>query len=308
MPGPAAAGHLERGGGEPRRAHVLDADDRVGLHQLEARLEEQLLGERVADLHGRALLFRLLVELGGRHRRAVDAVAPRLRADVDHRIADAGRFSLEDHPLARDPESEDVDEDVAVVRRMERGLAADRRDADAVAVAGDPADDAVDEVLHARRVERSEPERVERRDRARAHGEDVAEDPADAGRRPLVGLDERRVVVRLHLECGEPAVADVDHAGVLARPLHDARPGGGELPQVNAARFVRAVLGPHDREDAELEVVRLAPEDLPDPVELVGRKAVRGDEGGGDLRVLHGAIVSVDNAACGGKCRMQNAK
>ena len=54
MPVPAAR-HLERRAGEPRRAHVLDADDRVGAHQLEARLEQALLGERVADLHGRAL-------------------------------------------------------------------------------------------------------------------------------------------------------------------------------------------------------------------------------------------------------------
>jgi hypothetical protein len=55
-------------------------------------------------------------------------------------------------------------------------------------------------------------------DRARAHGEDVAQDAADAGRRALIGLDEGRVVVALHLEDGGVAVADVDDAGVLARP------------------------------------------------------------------------------------------
>ena len=36
--------------------------------------------------------------------------------------------------------------------------------------------------------------------RARAHGEDVAQDAADAGRRALVGLDVGWVVVALHLE------------------------------------------------------------------------------------------------------------
>ena len=66
-------------------------------------------------------------------------------------------------------------------------------------------------------VGRAEAERVQRRDRPRAHGEDVAQDAADAGRRALVGLDEGRVVVALHLEDDGEAVADVDDAGVLAR-------------------------------------------------------------------------------------------
>ena len=66
---------------------------------------------------------------------------------------------------------------------------------------------------------RTEAQRIHHRDGPRAHGEDVAQDAADAGGRALVGLDERRMVMRLHLERGHPAVADVDHAGVLARPL-----------------------------------------------------------------------------------------
>ena len=69
----------------------------------------------------------------------------------------------------------------------------------------------------------AEAQRVERRDRPRAHREDVAQDAAHARRRALVRLDERRVVVRLHLEDGRQAVADVDHAGVLAGALDDAR-------------------------------------------------------------------------------------
>ena len=65
-------------------------------------------------------------------------------------------------------------------------------------------------------VERAEAQRVHDRDRPRAHREDVAHDAADAGRRALVGLDVGRVVVRLDLERDGPALADVDHAGVLA--------------------------------------------------------------------------------------------
>jgi hypothetical protein len=144
--GAGAPRHLERRRGEPRGAHVLDADDASVLHQLEARLEEQFFGERVAHLDGRALLPPILVELGRSHRRAVDAVAAGLRADVNDRIADALRDARKMRSARATAEGEDIDQDVAVVGGVEGGLAADGRDADAVAVARDAADDAVDEV------------------------------------------------------------------------------------------------------------------------------------------------------------------
>ena len=49
----------------------------------------------------------------------------------------------------RDAEAEDVDERVAGVRRLEDDLAADGRDADAVAVAGDAGDDAFEQAARA---------------------------------------------------------------------------------------------------------------------------------------------------------------
>ena len=78
----------------PGGAHVLDRDDGVGRHQLQAGLDQQLLGERVADLHGRALLLGIGGELGRGHGGAMDAVAAGLGADIDHRIADARRRRL----------------------------------------------------------------------------------------------------------------------------------------------------------------------------------------------------------------------
>jgi hypothetical protein len=66
--------------------------------------------------------------------------------------------------------------------------------------------------------EGSPKERVHRRDGSGAHGEDVAQDAADAGRRALVGLDIGGVVVALHLEDHRLSVADIDHARVLAGP------------------------------------------------------------------------------------------
>ena len=117
------------------------------------------------------------------------------------------------------PEAEGVDERVAVVGRVEGGLAAHRRDADAVAVAPDPGDDPADEVPGLRQRRVAEAEGVQQHDRPGAHGEDVAQDPPDAGGRALVGLDERRVVVALDLEDDGQAVADVDDPGVLAGAL-----------------------------------------------------------------------------------------
>ena len=276
--GAAARAHLARRRGQSGRAHVLDADERVGLHHLEARLEQQLLHERIADLHGRTLLSGLVVELRRRHRRAVDAVAAGLGADVIDRIAGTGRDGLDDLVGLRDAEAEHVDQRIAGVALVESDLAADRRDADAVAVAGDAGDDTRHGSAHERILERSEPQGVEQRDRPRAHREDVADDAADAGRRALIRLDERRVVVRLDLEDRREAVADVDGAGVLAGSLQHALAGRRQRLQVDARALVAAVLGPHHREDAELGERRLASERLDDALVLVGGEAVLRDE------------------------------
>ena len=260
----ALARHLDRRGREPRRAHVLDGDDRVRRHQLEAGFDQQLLGERIADLNGRALLLAVLGEVGAGHGRAVDAVAAGLRADIHDRIPDAGRGRVEDLVGLRDADGHRVDEDVAVIGRVEIDLAADRRDSDAIAVAADPRDHARDQVPRLRVVGPAEAQRVQVRDRPRAHGEDVAQDPADARRRALIGLDVGRVVVALHLEDRRVAVADVDHAGIFAGAANHPRRLGRQLLQVDARALVAAMLRPHDREDAELDEVRLAAERFQD--------------------------------------------
>src|SRR5579871_1216759 len=68
----------------------------------------------------------------------------------------------------------------------------------------------------------AEAQRIHDRNRPRAHGENVAQDAADAGRSALERLQERRMVVRFNLERARPSIANIDDAGVLARPLHDA--------------------------------------------------------------------------------------
>ena len=82
--------HLDRRRGQPGGAHVLDRDDGVGRHQLEAGFEQQLLGERVADLDRRPLGLGIVGEFGRGHGRAVDTVASGLGGDIGGRVGDPG--------------------------------------------------------------------------------------------------------------------------------------------------------------------------------------------------------------------------
>ena len=134
-------------------------------------------------------------------------------------------------------------------------------------------------------VRLAEPEPVEQRDRPRSHRDHVAQDPADPGRRALERLDRGRMVVRLDLERDRRAVAEVEHARVLARPLEDALAGRRQPLQERGGVLVAAVLRPEEREDRELEMVRVAPEQLPDTVGLpVGQTEGAMKGLGGDLR------------------------
>src|SRR5256885_893076 len=109
---------------------------------------------------------------------------------------------------------------------MERRLAAHGRDADAVAVAADAAHDAVDEVLHARRIQLAEAQRIEAGDRTRAHREDVAQDAADASGRAL--SNGGAVLLPGPGRVGEPAPRRRQAAAV--RWQATAIQGGSKLP------------------------------------------------------------------------------
>ena len=279
----ALGAHFHRRAGEPRRAHVLDGDDAALVHDLEAGLEQQLFRERIADLHGRAFGFRVLAEFRRGHRGAVDAVAAGLRAEIDDRHADAGGGRVENLVLLRDAHRHGVDEVVAVVARMEAHRAAHGRHAKRIAVAADAGDHAGHQMPRLGMLGIAEGERIEAGDRPRAHGEHVAQDAADAGGGALIGLDVARVVVALHLEHASQAVADVDDAGILARPLDHMRALGRQRAQMDLGGFVRAVLVPHRRKDAELGQARLAADQVEHALVFVRLEAVFGDQFGGDF-------------------------
>jgi hypothetical protein len=123
---------------------------------------------------------------------------------------------------------------LAGIAGLEGHFAANRRDTDAVAVAGNSSDHPFEQPRHSGRVKRPEPERIHQRNRARPHRKDVADDSADPRRGPLIRLDERGMVVGFDLEHrGEP-VADVDGTGILAGALQHLRPFGGQRAQVNS--------------------------------------------------------------------------
>src|SRR6266478_2239695 len=174
-------------------------------------------------MHGRPPLPGIPAELGRGHRCTVNTVAPGLGPNINDRVAGAGSGRIEDPVCAGEPDAHRIDQDVAVVRRVEVALAAHCRHADAIAVAGDTGDDAGYEMAGPGMVRTAEAQRIEDRDRPRAHREDIAQDAADPGRGALIGLDKRGMVVALDLEDDGIAVADVDDAGIFARAADHAR-------------------------------------------------------------------------------------
>ena len=193
----AARAHLAGGAGEAGRAHILNADDGARLHGFKAGFEQQLLHERIADLHIGALGLGAFVEFFAGHGRAMNAVAAGFGAYINDRIARAAGLGVEDFVFANKAESECVHQRIAAVAGLEFGFAAEVGHAKAVAVAGDAADDAFDDgvilvdelpLLRDRpcsRLDRPEAERIHDGQRTRAHGEDVAQNAADAGGRAL---------------------------------------------------------------------------------------------------------------------------
>ena len=167
-------------------------------------------------------------------------------------------------------EAHRVDQAVVLVAGLEVDLAADRRHPDRVAVVADPADGVLEQVARASRLRHlAEAQRVEHRDRSGADGEHVAQDPTDAGRGALEGLDRARVVVGLDLERDPEPAADVDDAGVLAGPHEHGRTLGRQPAQELAGVLVGAVLRPHQRQHRQLRVAGVATEE-PDDQRVLG--------------------------------------
>ena len=255
---------------QPGRAQILHPDREPSVQQRERRLDEPLLLERIADLHRRSFGLGSFLEPGGReHARTADAVTSGRRAEQHREVA--GTFGARrDETLARqETEAEHVDERVLAVTVVEDRFAADRGYANRVAVTADPGDDALEQIAAAGVIQRTEPQRVHERDRARAHREHVAHDASDSGGGALIRLDGRRVVVALDSHRHRETIADVDHTGAFTGTDEHPRCLGGKAPQVELRRLVRAVLRPHHRVHGQLDLSWLASEE-PDDVGQLG--------------------------------------
>ncbi len=138
-----ARGRFASGTGQTRRAHVLNARDRAGGEQFQARFANQFFHERIADLHRAALLLGgFLGQILRGKRRARQAVATRRRADVKNRIAHALGRAARDLFVAQHAEAKRVHERIAFVGFVEINLARDGRDAETISVMRDAADHA----------------------------------------------------------------------------------------------------------------------------------------------------------------------
>ena len=134
----AVGRQLAGGAGDPGPAEVLDALDQPGVQDLQRALDEQLLHERVADLHAGPLGGTPLVErLRRQHADPADAVAAGPGAVQHDQVADTARGGEVDLVGAHGAHAQRVDQRVADVGRVEDDLPADVRQAQAVAVPPD---------------------------------------------------------------------------------------------------------------------------------------------------------------------------
>ena len=215
--------------------------------------------------------------------------------------------------LAQHTDAQCVHQRVAGIGGVEDSLPADVGQTKRVAVATDAADHAVEHPAGVGRIGGAEAQLVHHRDRPGTHGHDVPHDPTYAGGRTLIRLHIGGVVVRLHFEGDRPAVADVDHPGVLSDPGEHPGPhlfGGGftEVLQVHLRGLVGAVLAPHHRVHGQFGVGGAAAEDLADALILVILEAEFPERlgmlgGGGGL--LDGVDGGHDGESSEGSLRLQ---
>ncbi len=73
-----------------------------------------------------------------------------------------------------------------------------------------------------------------------------------------------------HFEDHDIAIVDINHTGIFARPLNDARTRSRQGLQPFLGGFVRAVLVPHRGEDTKLGKARLASDQVEDTLVFIG--------------------------------------
>ncbi len=234
---------------------------------------------------------------------------PGLRANINHRITDAFGLSVEHFAMFEDAESEHINERIAFVAFFKHAFAAHGGHAKAVAVVGNAANDAFQNVAIACAgfgiIEQAEADRIHNRDRASAHSEDVAQNAPHTCSRALKRLNKTGVIVRFDFECNGDIVTDIDDPGVFARPLQDVCALGRQLLQVNAGAFIRAVFAPHHAEDTQLRQAGFAAQEAQDLLIFVWCELVRGNNIRRDF-ACGAHDREADAPACANACKIVN--
>ncbi len=220
----------------------------------------------------------------------MDSIAPGLCTHINNRIAGATRLSKKQIFFFGDAQSQSIDKRILRVARFETNFSAYSGHPKRISVAGHPANDAVEDapvfcdVFRGEvgsgccRSDRSEAQRIQNCDGPRAHGENIAQNTANAGRRPLKGFYKTGVIVGFDFERSNQTVADIDNTGVFARALNHLLAANWQPFQVNLAGFIGAVFAPHHAENPQLRDVRVAAQDLLDTrVFRSGKAVLRGD-------------------------------
>ena len=217
----------------------------IRLRNFQARLYQRLFHKRIAHLNRRAQLALLLKRPRRQPRRAVYAIPPRVSSHQHQQVARPPGRRPRQLVRPQQPHAHRVHQRVARIRIRKDYLAAHIRHADAVPVARYARYHAPEQVAVARVRKPPKPQRVQQRDRPRAHCEDVSHNPPHARCRPLTRLYRRRVIVRLDLHHHRKPIAYVHRARVFAaRPHQQARAFARQHTQQRPGMFIPAMLAP----------------------------------------------------------------
>ena len=158
-----------------------------------------------------------------------------------------------------------VDKRILLVRRIKVDFTCYCRYAKAITIISNAFDDSFDKILRSFIVNPPEAERVQRGNRSSPHREDIPHDSANAGRRSLIRLDSRWVIVAFDLEGNSEPVSDIDKAGIFLSCSHQEPTAatGESLEQGNGV-LVAAVFAPHHTIHSQLSICRNPAENLQD--------------------------------------------
>jgi len=150
-------------------------------------------------------------------------------ANIDDRIAHALGPSKKELIFFSQTNAANIDQGILRVAGMKINFAANRRHTKSIAIAGNTTHHTFSHRPVLWLIERTEAQRIEDSYRPGSHGENIPQNSTHTGGCTLIGLDIRRMIMRLNLKNDGQPIADVHHASIFARPLNQIFSPGREL-------------------------------------------------------------------------------